>query len=123
MKDIRDGNSNLWHQKYSPPWTKVLGFVACRVTSQVLVIVASELSWGDVKTIKCGKIYAIRSDVSYRQNIVYTYVYIESDIIEQYNYDKQLDDYCWSHTWNEDDDSSNQQLEKWGGERIFSYQP
>ena len=31
-KDIRDGNSHLWHQKYSIPCTKVLGFVACRFT-------------------------------------------------------------------------------------------
>ena len=31
-KDIKYGNSNLWHQKYSPPCNKVLGFVACRVT-------------------------------------------------------------------------------------------
>ena len=31
-KDISDGNSHLWHQKYSLPFTKVLGFVACRVT-------------------------------------------------------------------------------------------
>ena len=35
-KDIRDGNSNLWHQKYSLPFTKVLGFVACRVTSKFI---------------------------------------------------------------------------------------
>ena len=32
-KDIRDGNSHLWNQKYSLPFTKVIGFVACRVTS------------------------------------------------------------------------------------------
>ena len=31
-KDIRDGNSHLWHQKYSLPCTKVLGFLACRIT-------------------------------------------------------------------------------------------
>ena len=30
-KDIRDCNSYLWHQKYSLPCTKVIGFVACRV--------------------------------------------------------------------------------------------
>ena len=30
-KDISDGNSNLWHKKYSLPSTKVLGFVAYRV--------------------------------------------------------------------------------------------
>ena len=31
-KDIKDGNINFWNQKYSLPCTKVLGFVACRVT-------------------------------------------------------------------------------------------
>ena len=31
-KNISDGNSHLWHQKYSLPFTKVLGFFACRVT-------------------------------------------------------------------------------------------
>ena len=31
-KDIRDGKSHLWHQKYSLLCTKVIGFVACRVT-------------------------------------------------------------------------------------------
>ena len=31
IKDIRDGNSNLWHQHYSLPCTKFLGFIACRV--------------------------------------------------------------------------------------------
>ena len=55
IKDIRDGNSHLWHQKYSLPFTKVLGFVACRVSSKVLGIGAAKRSWGDVKTIKSGK--------------------------------------------------------------------
>ena len=54
-KDISDGNSHLWHQKYSLPFTKFLGFVACKVTSKVLGIGAAERSWGDVKTIKSGK--------------------------------------------------------------------
>ena len=40
-KDISDGNIHLWHQKYSLPFTKVLGFVACRVTSKVLGIGAA----------------------------------------------------------------------------------
>ena len=40
-KYIRDGNSYLWHQKYSLPYTKVLGFVAYRVTSKVLGIGAA----------------------------------------------------------------------------------
>ena len=78
IKDIRDGNSHLWHQKYSLPCTKVLGFVACRVTSKVIGIGAAERSWGDVKTIKSGKRSVISSDVSEKQSIVYTSTCIES---------------------------------------------
>ena len=84
-KYIRDGNSYLWHQKYSLPCTKVLDFVACRITSKVLGIGAEERSWGDLKTIKSWKGSAIRSDVSEKQSIVYTSACIESAIIEQYH--------------------------------------
>ena len=48
-KDMTDGNSRLWHQKYSLPSTKVLVFVACRVTSKILGIGSAERSWGDLK--------------------------------------------------------------------------
>ena len=85
-------------QKYSLPFTKVLGFVACRVTSKVLGIGAAESSWGDVKTIKSGKISAISSDVPEKQSIVYTSACIESAIIEQYQSDKQLYENFSSHT-------------------------
>ena len=44
-KDIRDGNSHFCNQKYSLPCTKVIGFIACRVTSKVLGIGAAEHSW------------------------------------------------------------------------------
>ena len=80
-KDISDGNSHLWHHKYSLPFTKVLGFVACRVTSKVIGIFAADRSWGDVKIIEYGKRYAIISDVSEKQSIVYTPACIESDRI------------------------------------------
>ena len=42
IKDIRYGYSHLCHQKYSLPCTKVLGFVACRVTLKVLGISSAE---------------------------------------------------------------------------------
>ena len=121
-KDIRDGNSYSWHQKYSLPCTKVLCFVACRVTSKVLGVGAAERSWGDTKTIKSGKRSVISSDVSEKQSIVYTSACIESARIEQYHYEKQLDDNCSSRTWNEEVDDFDQQLEKWGVEKLFSYQ-
>ena len=69
-QDIRDGNSHLWHQKYWLPFTKFLGFVACRVTSKVLGIGAAERYWVNVKTIKSGEISTINSDVSEKQSIV-----------------------------------------------------
>ena len=83
IKDISDGNSHLWHQKYSLPFTKVIGFVACRVTSKVLGIGATESSWGDVKKIKSGKRSAISSYVSEKQSTGYTSACIESARIEQ----------------------------------------
>ena len=110
----------MWHQKYSLPFTKVLGFVACRVTSKVLVIGAAERSWGDVKTIKPGKISAISSDVSEKQSIVYTSASIESARIVKYQADKQLYDNISSHTWNEEDDAFDHQLDKWCVDRVFS---
>ena len=85
IKDIRDGNSHLWHQKYSLPCTKVIGFFSCRFTSKFLGIGAAERSWGDVKKIKSGKRSAIISDVSEKQSIVYTSACIESARIEQYH--------------------------------------
>ena len=75
---------------------------------------------GDVKTIKYGKISAISSDVSEKQSIVYTPACIESARIERYHYEKQLNEMFSSHTWNEDDDAFDNQLEKWGVEKVFS---
>ena len=80
VKDVIDGNINLWNCKYWLPSAKVLHFVACRVTSKVTGIGASKRSWGDVKTIKSGKKSAIISDVSQKQSIFYTYAFIESAI-------------------------------------------
>ena len=80
----------MWHQKYSLPCTKVIGFVACIGTSKVLGIGAAERSWGDVKTIKYGKISVISSDVSEKKSIVYTFACIEIDIIEQSHSENNL---------------------------------
>ena len=110
----------MWHQKYSLPCTKFLGFVICRFKSKVLGIGAAENYWGDVKTIKSGKRSAISSDVSEKQSIFYTSACIESATIEQYHSDKQLNDNCSSHTCNEEDDAFDHQVEKWGVEKVFS---
>ena len=61
----------------SLPSTKVIGLEACRVTSKTLGIVSADCSWGDVKTIKSGKISALGSEISEKQSIVYTYTCTE----------------------------------------------
>ncbi len=59
-KDALDGRSHIWHEMYSLPYTRVLGFVTCRVTSKCLGTGAGERTWSDVKMIKDG----MRSDLS-----------------------------------------------------------
>ena len=108
----------MWHHKYSLPCTKVIGFVACRLTSKVLGIGAAENCWGEVKIIKSGKRSAISSDVSDKKSIIYTSTCIESARIEKYHSNKQLNENCSSYTWNEEDDIFDHQLEKWGRSSI-----
>ena len=102
-KDIKYGNSDLWHQKCSLPCNKVLDFFCMQSHIKVLGIGEAERSLGDIKTIKPEKRSTISSDVSEKQSIVYTSTCIESSIIEQYHSDKQLNTNSSSHNWNEED--------------------
>jgi len=52
---LSTGESHLWHNQYSLPFTQVLGHVACRVTSKTLGIGASERAWAAVKHLKTDK--------------------------------------------------------------------
>ena len=60
------------------------------------------------------------NSISEKQSIVYTSACIESDRIEQYQSDKQLYDNILIHTWNEEDDAFDHQLDKWGVDWVFS---
>ena len=51
---FRDRHSSST-KKYSELYTRVLGWVACRVTSKLCGIGTCERSFGDVKQIKSGK--------------------------------------------------------------------
>ena len=73
--------------------------------------------------MKYGKMYAISSDVSEKQSVVYTFGCIESDIIEQYHSDKNLNNHYSSHACNENKDDFDQELEKWGVGNNFFYEP
>ena len=83
IKDIYDGNSHLWYQKYFLPSTKVLGFIAYRITSKMLGMGSVDCSWGDVKTVKSVKILALGIDIYEKQSIVYISACTEETIIGQ----------------------------------------
>jgi hypothetical protein len=53
--DVLNGRSHLWHEKYSVPYTKVLGYVACWVTSKLCRIGPTERCWSAVKQVKKDK--------------------------------------------------------------------
>ena len=74
---VRQGKSHLWHEQHSLPYTKVLGFVACRVTSKCLGIGAAERAWGAVKEIKSGKKSHRGCKSTEKRAIVYTTARIE----------------------------------------------
>ena len=70
-KSAKAGKSHMWHEKYSLPYTKVLGFVACRVTSKNGGIGVCERGWGDVKYVADGKRFNLGASIEDRA-IIYT---------------------------------------------------
>ncbi len=72
LPDAINGNSHVWHETYSVPHTRVLGFVACRVCSKRLGIGAAERSWSDVKSIKCNKRSNLGGESLEKRAILYT---------------------------------------------------
>lgn len=70
--DIAAGRSYLWHEEYLLPYTNVLGFVACRVTSKLGGIGTAERTWGAVKEeITDGKRSHIGSDSLEKRAILF----------------------------------------------------
>ena len=97
----------------------MIDFLACRVTSKVLGIVSAESSWGDVKTIKSGKISALGSDISEKQSILYTFACIEEARIGMTLYHTDSNDGSHIHTWNDEDQAFDYQLYQGGVDKLF----
>ncbi len=69
--NVTKGNSYLWHEKYSIPYTSVLGFVVCRITSKLCGIGPAERSWGGVKQIKEGKRSHLSGELTEKRTILF----------------------------------------------------
>ena len=111
--DVLNGNSYLWHEKYSMRTTKVLGYVACRVTSKLCGIGAAERSWGGVKQIKTGKRSHLSGASTEKRSILFvsakvTHSRIKSDRLVG------LDARGGNDAFGDDDINFNLQLEKFG---------
>ena len=87
-RDVMLGLSHRWHEKYSEPYTMVLGMVACRTTSKHLGIGSAERSWGDVKHIKSGKRINLGSDKLEKRAILYSSARIQEARIMQIEMEK-----------------------------------
>jgi hypothetical protein len=68
----RMGCSHIWHEKYSKPYTKVVGKVGCKSTSPNPGIGPCERNWGGVKGIKSGNRALISGKATAKRAIVYT---------------------------------------------------
>jgi hypothetical protein len=69
--DCVSGKSYLWHKKYSLPYTVVLGYVGCRVTSKLCGIGPAKRSWGGVKKIKDGVRSHLGGESTEKRSVIY----------------------------------------------------
>jgi len=112
-KDALNGNSDLWHEKYSLPHTSVLGQIACRVTSKNLGIGAAERAWGGVKDIKFGKRSHLGAKNTEMQSILYTSARIQEARVKQ-SVLEQVDAKGRDAMWGDDDEAFELELTNFG---------
>lgn len=86
-QNVIDGKSYLWHEKYSLPYTSVLGYVACRVTSKTLGIGPCERNWASVKNIKTGKRVNLGGESLEKRSVLYATALINDARLRRNNED------------------------------------
>ena len=96
----------MWHHKYYLQCTKIIGFIACRVTSKSIGIGYSENSLVDVRTTKSGKIIDPGSEISEKHSILYTSACIKGAKIGKTLSNTNINDSSHSHSWNDEDRDS-----------------
>jgi hypothetical protein len=111
--DCFTGKSFLWHEKYSLPYTFVLGFVGCRVTSKLCGIGPAERSWGGVKQIKDGVRSYLGGESTEKRSFIYVTAKIQEARMRQHQMEK-LDATRPGAMFGDDDINFNLQLKKFG---------
>ncbi len=75
--DALEGRSHIWDETYSLPYTKVLLYVVCRVTSKRLGIGSGKCAWSNVKQIKDGKRSNLGGNSLENRAILFTKAHLE----------------------------------------------
>ena len=107
--DVTIGNLYLWHEKYSLPYTTVLGYVACRVTKNG----PAERSWGAVKQVKDGKRSHLSGESTEKRSILFVLSKIAQAMIECEKMEK-IDAAGGHQMFGDDDMNFDLELEKFG---------
>jgi hypothetical protein len=107
------GKSYVFHKRYSLKVTTVLGYVACRGTSNVLGIGAAERSWGDVKQLKTDKRSHLSVESIEQQSIIFGAVSMHKARIGREEAEK-LDHKISSKFWTDIDVEYDLGLTKYG---------
>ena len=112
--DYLSGKSYLWHEKCSLPYTVVLGFVGCRVTSKLCGIGPAERSWGGVKQIKDGVRSHMGAESTEKRSVIYVTAKIQESRMRQEQMEKFAAATGNDTMFGEDDINFDLQLEKFG---------
>ena len=111
-QDVSSGRSHLWHEKYSLDYTKVLGFVACRVCSKLCGIGPAERAWAAVKTIKTDKRSHLGGKSIEKRSVIYITAKQQEGRLKLEQNEK-IDAEGRTAVFGDDDINFDLQLEKW----------
>ena len=111
--DCVSGKSYLGHEKYSLPYTVVLGFVGCCVTSKLCRIGPAERSWGGVQKIKDGVRSHLGGESTEKRSVIYVTAKIQEARMRQHQMEK-LDATRPDAMFGDNDINFDLELEKFG---------
>ena len=93
------------------------------MTYNILGIGAVEWSWGNVKTIKSGKLSDTSNNVSEKQRIVYKSACSKSARVERNQSDSNKNYFHIRHVWNDEVGVFDHQFKIWDFEKVTNNKP
>ena len=107
------GKSCLWQEKYSLPYTVVVGYAGCSVTSKLCMVGPAKGSWGGVNQIKDGVRSHLGGESTEKRSVLYVTAKIQEARMRQHEMEK-LDATGADAMFGDDDINFDLQLKKSG---------